>query len=119
MQQLLEKAAQHGVFLSYDGEYLKYELTVDEFPEDIKQDVLQNKQQLIDFFKAVQSQGESVERPSLTPRENSETSEVLSFAQQRLWFIDQLEGGSPEYNMPIALRVEGSFDVEIAEQALQ
>ncbi|HYL06445.1 MAG TPA: condensation domain-containing protein, partial [Thermoanaerobaculia bacterium] len=34
----------------------------------------------------------------------------LSFAQQRLWFIDQLEPGSPLYNMPVALRVEGPLD---------
>ncbi len=34
----------------------------------------------------------------------------LSFAQQRLWLIDQLEPGSPLYNMPVALRVEGPLD---------
>ncbi|HSK79411.1 MAG TPA: amino acid adenylation domain-containing protein, partial [Thermoanaerobaculia bacterium] len=34
----------------------------------------------------------------------------LSFAQQRLWLIDQLEPGSPLYNMPGALRVEGPLD---------
>ncbi|HKH48755.1 MAG TPA: amino acid adenylation domain-containing protein, partial [Thermoanaerobaculia bacterium] len=34
----------------------------------------------------------------------------LSFAQQRLWFIDQLEPGSPLYNMPGALRAEGPLD---------
>ncbi|HYG64177.1 MAG TPA: amino acid adenylation domain-containing protein, partial [Thermoanaerobaculia bacterium] len=34
----------------------------------------------------------------------------LSFAQQRLWFIDQLEPGSPLYNMPVALRAEGPLD---------
>jgi amino acid adenylation domain-containing protein len=34
----------------------------------------------------------------------------LSFAQQRLWLIDQLEPGSPLYNIPAALRVEGPLD---------
>ena len=41
------------------------------------------------------------------PREGSLP---LSFAQQRLWFIDQLEPGSSLYNMPVVLRVEGPLD---------
>ncbi|HKH43314.1 MAG TPA: amino acid adenylation domain-containing protein, partial [Thermoanaerobaculia bacterium] len=37
----------------------------------------------------------------------------LSFAQQRLWFIDQLEPGSPLYTVPVALRVEGPLDAAV------
>ncbi|HLL46076.1 MAG TPA: condensation domain-containing protein, partial [Longimicrobiaceae bacterium] len=35
----------------------------------------------------------------------------LSFAQQRLWFIHQLDGGGAAYHVPAALRLEGRLDV--------
>jgi amino acid adenylation domain-containing protein len=43
---------------------------------------------------------------------------ALSFAQQRLWFLDQLDPGSTEYLVPFALRVRGPLDAEALEAAL-
>ncbi len=42
----------------------------------------------------------------------------LSFAQQRLWFIEQLEPGNPAYNVPSVLRLRGTLDVRALERAL-
>jgi amino acid adenylation domain-containing protein len=41
----------------------------------------------------------------------------LSYAQERLWFVEQLQPGGAAYNMPIALRLRGPLDVGALEQA--
>ncbi len=42
----------------------------------------------------------------------------LSFAQQRLWFLDQFEPGSPFYNVPAAVRLTGALHRPALEQSL-
>ncbi|MET0396029.1 MAG: amino acid adenylation domain-containing protein [Longimicrobiaceae bacterium] len=42
----------------------------------------------------------------------------LSFAQQRLWFMDRLDPGSPAYNIPHALRLRGRLDRGALRRAL-
>ena len=42
----------------------------------------------------------------------------VSSAQQRLWFLEQFQPGSPLYNSPIAVRMEGPLDAMVLEQAI-
>ncbi|HEU4712855.1 MAG TPA: amino acid adenylation domain-containing protein [Pyrinomonadaceae bacterium] len=51
-------------------------------------------------------------------RRNTNDNLPLSFAQQRLWFLDQLEPNSPAYNVPAAIRLEGQLDLAALEQSL-
>ena len=43
----------------------------------------------------------------------------LSFAQERLWFLHQLESNNPFYNTPVGLRVHGFLDEQALEGAMQ
>ncbi|HEY0022719.1 MAG TPA: amino acid adenylation domain-containing protein [Longimicrobium sp.] len=55
--------------------------------------------------------------PPVVPVDRAEPP-PLSFAQERLWFLDQLEPGSAFYNLPFALRLRGPLDVNALERSL-
>ncbi|HKU77526.1 MAG TPA: amino acid adenylation domain-containing protein, partial [Pyrinomonadaceae bacterium] len=42
----------------------------------------------------------------------------LSYGQQRLWFLDQLEPGSPVYNLPTGVRLRGTLDLPALQRSL-
>ncbi|HEX6908982.1 MAG TPA: condensation domain-containing protein, partial [Longimicrobium sp.] len=56
--------------------------------------------------------------PALVPRPRGGGPLPLSFAQQRLWVLDQLDPGSAAYNMPAPLRLRGPLDARALERAL-
>ncbi len=74
-----------------------------------------NKEDIIAQFSESQSQAsqssvQSVSRDAPLP---------LSFAQQRIWFIDKLSSGSSHFNLPQVFRIEGEFKQACFEQAMQ
>ena len=56
--------------------------------------------------------------PRLERRERPEKL-PLSFAQQRMWFLDQLEPGNALYNVPYLVRLQGRLDGQLLERSLQ
>src|SRR4051812_37442267 len=55
--------------------------------------------------------------PALPPGSH-DTNDVLSFAQERLWFLWQLDPASTAYNRPTFLRLSGPLDYNAFEKAL-
>ena len=64
-----------------------------------------------------QQAGPAREPDAIRPREGGGPA-PLSFAQERLWFIDRLDPGSAVYNLPLTWRLEGALDGAALERSL-
>ncbi len=67
--------------------------------------------------EALRAAGPVLPAPPLV-RQDRATALPLSFAQERLWFLDQLEPGGSTYGVPAAVRVSGALDGRIFAAAL-
>ena len=119
VSKLIRNAVNEGVFLDVKGDDLTFKLSVDVFPEDLKQKIIENKKEIVDFIKKSKVLPEKENIPKIDRYERKGEVILPSFSQQRLWMIDHLEGSSCEYNIPMSLRVKGHFDISSARLAIE
>ena len=74
--------------------------------------------QLSEVISAEIQTGSGVTVPAIAPVPR-EQNLPLSWAQQRLWFLQQLEGESSAYKTPVVLRLTGNLNIPALSQALQ
>jgi hypothetical protein len=67
--------------------------------------------------KRLQALRSSSQAGTRIPRISREAPMPLSFAQERLWFLDQLQPGNPAYNLFDGWRLRGSLDVDALVRA--
>jgi non-ribosomal peptide synthetase component F/acyl carrier protein len=85
--------------------------------EVFQQPVLTDLARIVSLLQTEAKQAHGPELPVIEPRrERGEAP--LSFSQQRLWFMDQLEPGNPFYNISSAVRLSGRLDLPVLRQAL-
>src|SRR5438309_3423321 len=82
---------------------------------EIRRELKDRRNELLDWLKRQGSAPQA--RPALVAQVRPERM-PLSYAQQRLWFLYQMEGAGATYNIPLALRLEGELDERALEKAL-
>ncbi len=81
------------------------------------QDLSPAKRALLEKLLRQQAPSQIIAEP--IPRLPSDAPKPLSFAEQRLWFVDQLEPDHPFYNLPLAAKLTGNLDHVAFAQAFQ
>ncbi len=110
---LLSRLQRTGVKVGTDDDELRYSGADGNLTRELLKQSHEHKPALIDLMSAATASQlppvEAVSRAGNLP---------LSFAQQRLWFIDQLEPDRPTYNVPLAFHLAGPLDVTTLERCI-
>ncbi|NEO46359.1 MAG: amino acid adenylation domain-containing protein [Moorea sp. SIO4A3] len=102
--------------LSTDGEQLRCNAPKDVLTPSLRLELAERKAEIIAFLQDSYLAGNSTFLPIQSVPRNQNLP--LSFAQQRLWFLDQLEPNSPFYNILRAVRLNGDLNIQVLQQAL-
>jgi len=95
-----------------DGDKLRYSAPLGALTPALRAELAKRKAEILMFLRRT-----SVNAPSILCV-SRDIDLPLSFAQQRLWFLDQLKPGNSTYNIPAAMRLRGPLNVAALEQSL-
>jgi amino acid adenylation domain-containing protein len=98
-----------------EGDRLRYNAPKGALSPELLAELAARKGEIISFLHKG-AVGSARSQPILPTRREGPLP--LSFAQQRLWFIDQLSPGLPGYNIPTAIRLSGQLDKAALQQSL-
>ena len=113
----LARLRSRGIRLRAEDEQLRFSAPKGALTPALRDELKTRKSEILDFLKqSAASRGSSLPPVRKVPREAGR-SLPLSFAQNRLWFIDQMNPGNAAYNIPAAVRVEGQLDIALLERA--
>src|SRR3989442_490246 len=113
---LLRELRRRGVAVSVDGNELEVSAPKGSLSSDLREQLAGHKAELINLLREA---SEGPERIAFLERGPGDRAEfIVSFAQQRLWFLHQLVPDNPFYNMPIPWRLTGELNVRALQACL-
>lgn len=113
--ELMAKLGAAGIKLWVEEGQLKFKAPKGALTPDLKQNLVENKQAVIDFLN--ESSLDANSEANQIPQVDRTQPVPLSQAQQRLWFVEQLTPGSSTFHIPAALYLNGILDHQALENA--
>jgi amino acid adenylation domain-containing protein len=104
------------VRLSVNGQRLRLNAPKGVLTDTLRAQIAERKQELLQFLNDYEQSAALIPQPIL--RRTGSDSAPLSFAQERLWFLAQLEPGSAVYNICRAFRLTGNLNIAALESSL-
>src|SRR5258708_5561204 len=95
-----------GVVLWADGDRLRYNAPKAVLTPTLRAELTEHKREILAFLRKANVVSANAVSPPLLPASRNGYL-PLSFAQQRLWFLNQLEPGSPFYNIFFSIQLTG------------
>ena len=104
------------VRLSAEGQRLRLNAPKGVLTDSLRAQIAARKQELLQFLSDYEQPPPFIPPPIL--RQTTGESAPLSFSQERLWFLEQLEPGNPVYNICRASRITGKLNLSALESSL-
>ncbi len=105
-----------NIQLWLEEEKLKYNAPKGVMTPEIKKQIKTRKTEISTFLQGAKPLMETSYSP-INPVARNENI-PLSFAQQRMWFLYEIDQQNPSYNEVFAIRVKGSLNIEILQQSI-
>ena len=91
-------------------------MTVQKRTDIQKSDLSQAKRALLQ--ERLKGKGKKAAKPTIIPHQTHSGPVPLSYAQERIWFLDQFQPDSTAYNITATLRLMGELNASLLEQSL-
>ena len=116
VNELLSHLRNLDIKLWAEGQRLRYNAPQGVLTPELRAELTQRKAEILAFLQQADAVLDATVEP--IPSVSRDSDLPLSFAQERIWFLEHAGGKSGAYNMPSAQRLIGSLNITALKQAI-